>query len=676
MSGLINEFMQWVGLHPDLAGLIVGLIACTESLAFIGMVVPGATLTLAAGALVGAGALEFWRTFAWAAGGAVVGDGLSYWLGHRYQEQLRDLGPLRRHPEWLACGEAFFRRHGGKSILFARFVGPVRPVIPVVAGMLGMAPARFYLYNLSSALLWAAAHLLPGMAFGTSLMLAGQVATRLAVVLGVLMALAWLIVSLIRLSYRQLQPRVARWMTQAMTWGRTHRHLAWLVADLLDPARPASRALLVWLILLIAAGWLFLGVVEDVLNQDPLVYAGQAIYHLLQQLRTPLGDRIMVALTELGDAAVTIPVAAVVLVWLFWRRAWGDALYWLTAIGFGTLAVTIIKVVLKVPRPVALYSGTETYSFPSGHATLSTVIYGFLAVLVAGTFRPRWRWTPYATTALLIVGIAFSRLYLGAHWLADVTAGVSLGTAWVALLAIARERRTPLAPVSIHGLATVALLGFLSAAGRHMHNSMSRDLERYAVRHPIMAMPAPEWWRENGRLLPVWQLDLQGEREQPLNVQWAGSLDVVRQQLQSRGWREPPALSAGTALHWFLPNPTLEQLPVLPQLHDGQYQSLLLTKERLGKMPSAEQWILRLWPTTLRLKPNDTPVWIGTVAEQRSARLPLIRFPRSSGDYDAALTALESTLSTMKWKSVRYPLQRNGDSARWSGTVLLIDGSH
>ncbi|MCB1777517.1 MAG: LssY C-terminal domain-containing protein, partial [Candidatus Competibacteraceae bacterium] len=586
-----------------------------------------------------------------------------------------NLGLLRRHPEWLARGENFFHRHGGKSILFARFVGPVRPVIPVVAGMLSMAPVRFYLYNFSSALLWAAAHLLPGMVFGASLALAGQVTTRLAVVFGVLAASAWLIVWLMRLSYYQLQPRVARWATQAMTWGRTHRYFAWLVSDLLDPARPASRALLIWLVLLIAAAWLFLGVTEGVLAQDQIVYAGQALYHLLQQLRTPLGDRIMVALTEMGDAAVTIPVVTVVLVWLLWRRAWRDALYWLAAIGFGALAVVIIKVTLQTPRPVALYSGADAYSFPSGHATLSTVTYGFLAVLVADTFSSRWRWTPYATAALLILGIAFSRLYLGAHWLADVTAGISLGTAWVALLTIARERRSSM-PVSIHGLATVALLGFLGAAGWHIHNRMAQDLERYAVHRPVMAMPASEWWGQNARVLPVWRLDLEGEREQPLNVQWAGDLDAVQQQLQSRGWREPLALSASAALHWFLPNPSLEQLPVLPQLHDGQYESLLLTKERPGQQHPAEQWILRLWPTTLRLKPNDTPVWVGTVTSQHRACLPLICFPRLSGDYDAARMALESTLSNVKWKSVQHPAQANEGSVRWSGAGLLIDSSH
>ncbi|HRW64853.1 MAG TPA: VTT domain-containing protein [Candidatus Competibacter sp.] len=675
MSDLIHTSMQWVSLHPHFAGLILGLATCAESLAFIGLVVPGATLTLVAGVLVGAGSMAFRSTFAWAVGGAVLGDGLSYWFGHRYQAQLRDLGVLRRHPEWLARGENFFHRHGGKSILFARFVGPVRPVIPVVAGMLGMAPIRFYLYNFASALIWAAAHLLPGMVFGASLALAGQVATRLAVVLGTLVASAWLIVWLIRLSYRQLQPRVARWATQAMVWGRSHRYLAWLVTDLLDPARPVSRALLIWLLMFIAAGWLFLGILEDVLSQDQIVYAGQALYHLLQQLRTPLGDRIMVVLTELGDAAVTIPVAIVVLVWLLGRRAWRDALYWLTTLGSGTLAVIILKVVLKVPRPVALYSGTDAYSFPSGHATLSTVIYGFLAVLVAGTFSPRWRWTPYASAALLIIGIAFSRLYLGAHWLADVTAGVSLGTVWVALLAIARERH-PSAPVSIQGLATVALLGFLCAAGWHVHNRVSQDLVRYAVRHPVMAMPVSVWWQGSWEKLPVWRLDLQGEHEQPLNVQWVGDLGSVRQSLLAQGWQEPTVLSARTALRWFLPKPSLEQLPVLPQLHDGQYESLLLTAKRHDQTHSAEQWILRLWPTMLRLQPNDIPVWMGTVTSQYRSCLPLICFPRSGDGYDSALAALESTLSPERWKQVQRPPGEGEETARWSGTVLLVDSDN
>ena len=665
--------MQWVSTHPHLTGLIVGLIACAESLAFVGLVVPGAALMLAAGALVGAGLMGFWSTFAWAVGGAVLGDGVSYWLGHRYRERLRGLGPLRRHPQWLARGEAFFQRHGGQSILLARFVGPVRPVIPVVAGMLGMAPARFYLYNVLSALAWAPAHLLPGMAVGASLVLAGQVATRLAVALGVLAVSVWLIVWLIRLSYRHLQPQAARWAALAMTWGSAHPRLAWLVADLFDPARPAARALLVWLALLIATTWLFFGVLEDVLTRDPLVYAGQAIYHLLQQWRTPWGDGIMVVLTELGDAAVTIPVAAAVLAWLLSRRAWRDALYWLSAVGFGALAVVVIKLALKVPRPVPLYAGAEAYSFPSSHATLSTVVYGLLAVLIAPTFGTRWRWIPYATAVLMVMGIAFSRLYLGAHWLADVTAGIALGAAWVALLAIVRGRRQPV-PASSRGLVAVALLAFLGATGWHVHDRFAPDLERYAVRHLVMVMRASEWWHEGWRKLPVWRLDLEGEHEQPMNVQWAGDLRALRRYLLARGWYEPPTLSLRTAWAWLLPNPSLGQLPVPPQLHDGQYESLRLVDAGDGKTPPGERRILRLWPTTLRLQPGGTPVWIGTVASQRLERLPLIGFPRLIGGYDQALTTLESALTDVKWKPVQRPPWEHEEYVSWSGTVLLIDG--
>jgi undecaprenyl-diphosphatase len=186
-------------------------------------------------------------------------------------------------------------------------------------------------------------------------------------------------------------------------------------------------------------------------------------------------------------------------------------------------------------------------------------------------------------------------------------------------------------------------------------------------------MRVPEWWQEGWQKLPAWRLDLQGEREQPLNVQWAGDLRSVRYQLMSRGWHQPPALSVRTGLGWLLPNPSLGQLPVLPQLHDGQYESLLLIDDGDGKTPPAEQRILRLWPTTLRLQPGDTPVWIGTVASLRIERLPLISFPRSSGGYDPAQTTLESILINVKWKPVQRPLRKQEEDIRWSGTVLLID---
>ncbi|MHB1053421.1 MAG: hypothetical protein ACYCZT_10190 [Thiobacillus sp.] len=92
---------------------------------------------------------------------------------------------------------------------------------------------------------------------------------------------------------------------------------------------------------LIAAAWMFFGIIEDVLTGDPLVAVDRTVYHLLQGLRTPLGDSVMISLTELGDAAVTLPVITAVLLWLVWKRAWRPVAYWLAAASFGAVLTVI-----------------------------------------------------------------------------------------------------------------------------------------------------------------------------------------------------------------------------------------------------------------------------------------------------------------------------------------------
>lgn len=672
MTNLILDLIRWAGLHPDAAGLLVAAIACAESLAFVGLVVPGAVMMLGAGALVGVGALPFWSTFLWAVGGAIVGDGVSYWLGHRYQDRFLRVRFVRNHPELLARGETFFARHGGKSILLARFVGPVRPIVPVVAGMVGMPPWRFYLFNVLSALTWAPAHLIPGMAFGASLALAGQVAGRLALGLGAVIVFVWAVVWGARAAYRQLAPHAGAWATMILEWAGRHPRLAWLVGDLIDPARPVSRALMTWLVALVAATWLFFGVLEDVLGLDPLVYAGQSLYHLLQGVRTPSGDLFMAALTEMGDAQVVGTVSAGVLLWLLWRRAWRDVRYWIAALAFGVFAVIALKLALGIPRPVDLYAGAEAYSFPSSHATLSTVIYGFLAVLSAGALTPQRRWIPYALAALLVGGIAFSRLYLGAHWLADVVAGVALGVAWVALLAIARARHG--GHESIRRLPWVAVTVFLLAATWHVQDRLASDLARYAPRVPVRQMAEQVWWNAGWQTLPAYRLDLQGDTEQPINIQWAGDLRMLRQDLASRGWRPPVELSLRTAPRWLSPRPSLAELPVVPQWHDGRSEALVLVHPGESRTRHDERLILRLWPADAIIG-ADMPVWIGTIAWQRIERLPLVSFPRDTGGYDEALRRLDAVPTTTHWRIVRRrpgTSEEAGDEGvNWSGETLL-----
>jgi membrane protein DedA with SNARE-associated domain len=663
MTELIHALIAWVAAHPEAAGATIALAAFSESLAFIGLLVPGALIMFAAGALIAGGGLEFWSTVLWAASGAALGDGLSYWLGRRYRGRIRSLWPFRRHPALLERGEAFFHRHGGKGVFLGRFVGPVRPVIPIVAGMLGMRPWRFYVANILSAAGWAPAYLLPGMAFGASLALAGRVAGRLALLLSGLLASAWLVGWLARSLYRLLAPRARDWAQRLLSWGRRHRRVRWLVGDLIDPDAPASRALLLWIALLIAGAWLFFGVLEDVLTRDPLVRADQAIYRALQGLRTPLGDRIMIAFSQLGDWPVTGATTLAGLAWLVLRRAKRDAAYWLTAIAFGGLAVLVIKPALQVARPSPAIAAAGTYSFPSGHATMSLVIYGYLSVLAARDFSVRWRWIVYAIGSFLVVGIAFSRLYLGVHWLSDVAGGLGLGATGVALIAIARQRharRDTATRVSWVAAATLIIAGTW-----HAERTLSSDLQRYAVHLSVRTLQMGSWWQSQWRALPAQRIDLRGSEEQPLNVQWAGELANVHRDLLAGGWRDPIPLGARTALRWLAPTPSIADLPLTPQLHDGLPDALAMIR---GSTDTEGPLVLRLWPAPVRLEPGGAPLWIGTVTAATTRPLLFITLPTSADDYDRALIATRQSIRQNQTRIVRRP----GRAGRGSTRVLLI----
>ena len=123
-------------------------------------------------------------------------------------------------------------------------MGPTSAIVPIVAGMLGMQPATFYLANLLSALIWAPFYLLPGIAFGTAMGLAGEVAARLTLLLIAMLVSLWFLAWLIRVSYRLLHARAGRITRAVLIWGRAHPLLEKPVAGLLDPARSAQVPLL------------------------------------------------------------------------------------------------------------------------------------------------------------------------------------------------------------------------------------------------------------------------------------------------------------------------------------------------------------------------------------------------------------------------------------------------
>jgi membrane protein DedA with SNARE-associated domain len=146
---LVTKYQAWLG--P-----IVFALSFLESIAFASLVLPFWGVLIALGTVVGAaGGLNFWTILVCAAIGAALGDWVSYWLGQHYHKEIKGMWPIRNYPGLMEKGEAIFHKYGAWAIVIARFSGPLRASVPIIAGAVKMPQATFQFANWTSAFLWA-----------------------------------------------------------------------------------------------------------------------------------------------------------------------------------------------------------------------------------------------------------------------------------------------------------------------------------------------------------------------------------------------------------------------------------------------------------------------------------------------------------------------------------------
>ena len=165
MRDIITQFLPTIQHFTMLGYWVLFFISLTESLVFVGILVPGTTIIVITGFLSSKGIFDLGDVIWFVAIGAILGDTLSFYLGTREKKLFR---PDRKffHISRLEKAEQFFQKHGGKSVFFGRFIGPMRALIPFIAGMAKMNPRLFVLWNVTSAFAWAVTYLLLGYFFG------------------------------------------------------------------------------------------------------------------------------------------------------------------------------------------------------------------------------------------------------------------------------------------------------------------------------------------------------------------------------------------------------------------------------------------------------------------------------------------------------------------------------
>ncbi|WP_097305247.1 bifunctional DedA family/phosphatase PAP2 family protein [Pseudomonas chlororaphis] len=435
MGQWLDGITGWLTMNPQWLAAAVFIVACVECLAIAGLIVPGTVLLFAIAVMAGSGALSLGETLALGFFGGLLGDVVSYLLGRRFHQNIRRLPGLRHHPEWINGAEAYFQRYGIASLLVGRFIGPLRPMLPMVAGMFDMSFPRFFAVSLLAAAGWTVAYLLPGWATGAAIRLplpegfwpqAGIVAASIALLLGL-----------------SINSTVRR-----------HRKASPLVAGL-------SLAIL--------AG-LFIG-------YPYLNHFDQGLMALVQEHRSPVMDEVMVVLTQFGEFRTMLFASALVTLLLLVARQWRQAIFAGATLLCTALANTGTKLFFARVRPEVLTDPLTSYSMPSGHSSGSFALFLTLAVLAGRGQPPRMRLTWLLLGCLPAAAIAVSRIYLGAHWPSDILAGAMLAACVCAASLWLAQRQTPLEPMpaKIWWLvlpALVALFGF--EAVRHLPHALLR----------------------------------------------------------------------------------------------------------------------------------------------------------------------------------------------------------
>lgn len=169
MEQISQSIVDIVRTHQNWGPPIVGLLAFGESLAVISLFVPATSILIGIGIVAAASDVAVLPAMIAGAIGAALGDWVSYWFGYRYGARIKTMPLLRNHPAALARGETFLRRWGAGGVFLGRFFGPLRAIVPLIAGVSRLGPLPFQLANWSSAIMWSAL-LIGGPSFGAGVL--------------------------------------------------------------------------------------------------------------------------------------------------------------------------------------------------------------------------------------------------------------------------------------------------------------------------------------------------------------------------------------------------------------------------------------------------------------------------------------------------------------------------
>ncbi len=670
----LQPMIDWLHLHPHWAGFATFLISLTESLAIVGYFVPGSVMMTAVGTLIGAGIIPTWSTIIWAIAGAIAGDGISYRLGYHYKENITKMWPLSRYPQWLEKGNEFFHKHGGKSVFLGRFVGAVRPMVPVIAGMLRMQPLRFFLSNFFSALLWAPAYMIPGILIGAAtLELDPKTATEFVlwvmlflIILGLTFWLIKIIVyKVIDVAHNNLD----------RLWAFLLRHATFrpLCLALQNPQYPEGHGQLTLALVLLFTILVFGLMCVSIVHHGYITLFNPPVHYFFRSLQSPSLTKLMVILTMIGDKLILLPTSLAIFIALVVKKQKRAAIHWFAAIIICAGVAYIMKAAIFYPRPLDIVQPNTSGSFPSGHVALSVTFFGFFAVLLSHNYQHNIRKVIYGLSTLALALIILSRLYLGAHWFTDVLGGTFIGLCTLFLVTIS-YRRERFKPLDLKWVYIAGGLTYTLVYTSLFFMMFTKFVIDYQPLWPSRQMKIEQWWQQDNGNPYLWRNRF-GKPIHLINIQWADSLDNIEQQLKANGWTTVPKQNIVNTIARFSKDNKAKHLPIVPSSYQGQIPALMMVKHT---GVTNILLVFRLWDSRIDFTNTRLPLWMGTVNYQlprqhkfwkyKEYRLRYFRLP-------PAIMSMQPEMFSNHWRIIHYSKLMKPKtvlSIEWNAGTLMI----
>ncbi len=602
------EYLQpitvWLTNNPHWALLITFLISFSESLAIIGSIVPGTVTMTAIGILAGSGVMRIDLTILAAIAGAIIGDSASYFLGYYFSNRIMNIWPFKNHPMWLEYGNKYFKQHGGKSVLLGRFAGPLRSIIPLVAGMMKMRQDRFLLANVLSAIGWSILYVMPGVLIGAaSSELSNETATKLFI--GVLLAL--LAIWLIGLALKWLIIHSKRWLDTNLhrSWMFAKRHpnfqsaFLWITPPSEKDHAPTSFLIINILILLI-----ILTILITLRSSHFLNALDQGIYYFFSSIRNIPFDDFFIITALFSSFYVTIFFYIIISIGIIIHRQWRALRYWLCT---PILNIVIILLSCKNISQPLLYPVFNLNSCFQ-QSWLTTLC---CSLLLFANYGYRLLHSGLVTLLFFVI-VGFSGLtniYFAQLSLTDTLIS-SLNGVLIALILWLFYRRKPL-PANTYIKAWVWIYSVLLISFAISFSFIQFPIlkDKHPLNHRIVTLTKDQWLNQTGFEPPVIRRNRWGTPVSFINIQFIGKYSELSAQLQSNGWNainddlfQAFIARLNDSDTWY------HHLPFLPQIYSSKLPSMVLVKQINGDI-----FVLRLWQSYIRISPHNSQVYFGSV---------------------------------------------------------------